>query len=265
MLLVLKMTLVPLVVTLASLVARRFGTRAGGIITGLPFTAGPVSAFLAVEYGRAFAADAALAMLLSLIAIAAYAATFSLVSRRWRWPPTVAAAFAVHLSVTALLAGPSLSLALAAALALGAVALALAIVRAPASIAMVAAMQRAWELPLRIAVATSLVVAITLSAEIIGARLAGLLTTLPIIACVLAVAAFMAGGRGEAMISVRGHLIGSLSLGTFFLVVAAVIERLDLIMTYGLAIAAALAVNRIAAWLEVPRTARHPFAEELRP
>jgi hypothetical protein len=103
--------------------------------------------------------------------------------------------------------------------------------------------RRAFELPLRIVVATGVVVAITLAAPFIGPALAGLLTTMPIIASVVAVTAHAAGGRDQGIIAVRGHLIGTLSLGAFFVVVASLIEGIGLLPVYPLATAVAIGVN----------------------
>jgi hypothetical protein len=243
MLLLLKLTLVPLVVTVATLVARRFGTRWGGVVTGLPLTAGPVSVFLAVQHGATFAAHTAVAMILSLVPITAYASTYWLVSSRANWPLALAAGFGAHLSVTALVRDVPGDLTLTALAALCAVAFGLLFVKPKDPLPLGPPPRRAFELPLRIVVATSIVVAITLVAERIGPALAGLLTTMPIIASVVAVTAHAGGGRDQGIIAVRGHLIGTLSLGAFFVVVASLIERLPMLATYALAITTAIGIN----------------------
>jgi hypothetical protein len=250
MLLLLKLTLTPLVVTIATLVARRFGTRAGGVVTGLPLTAGPVSVFLALEHGVAFAADAAVAMLLSLISIAAFACSYRTVAHRLGWMGGVAVGFTAHLAVTALLSGLPVSLPAAAVLSALVVAVALLYVGGRGRLSAGVQATKSWELPLRIVVATTLVLVITTTAEAIGARVAGLLTTLPIIASVIVVTAHRAGGPAEALVAVRGHLLGTLSLGAFFVVVAALIERAGMPATYAAAIATAIVVNRLLMWWE---------------
>jgi hypothetical protein len=252
-LLLLKLTLTPLVVIIATQVARRFGTRAGGVVTGLPLTAGPVSIFLAVENGVAFAADAAIAMLLSLVAIAAFASTYRTVAHRLGWPGGIAVGFTSHLAVTALLAGLPVTLPAAAALSALVVVAALFYVGGRGRPSAGAQATRGWELPLRIVVATTLVLVITTTAEMIGARVAGLLTTLPIIASVIVVAAHRTGGPAEALVAVRGHLLGTLSLGAFFGVVAALIEPAGMLAAYAAATAVAIGVNRLLMWREADR------------
>lgn len=251
MLLLLKLTLTPLVVTIATLVARRFGTRAGGMVTGLPLTAGPVSLFLALERGIPFAADAAMAMILSLISIAGFAAGYR-TAARFGWVAGIAAGFTTHLTLTALLARLPFTLPVAVVVSAAVVVLALAYVGGRRHQSAKRQDSKFWELPLRMIVATTLVLVITTTAEAIGSRIAGLLTTLPIIASVIIVTAHRAGGPAEAIVAVRGHLLGTLSLGAFFAVLAATIQPAGLLVAYGAAIATAIAVNRLLMWLEAP-------------
>ncbi len=46
--LLLKLTLAPLLVAAATLVARKWGPRVGGLLLGLPLTTGPIFLFLAL-------------------------------------------------------------------------------------------------------------------------------------------------------------------------------------------------------------------------
>jgi hypothetical protein len=259
-LLLLKLTLTPLVVTIATLVARRFGTRAGGVVTGLPLTAGPVSAFLAIEHGASFAADAALAMILSLVSISGFACGYRIAGPRLGWPGGIGLGFALHLALTAVLARVPITLFEAVLLSTAVVLAALAFVGGRGRPSAGSQSARGWELPLRIVVATMLVLVITMAAEAIGPRVAGLLTTLPIIASVIVVTAHRAGGPAEALVAVRGHLLGTLSLGAFFAVVAAIILPFGALTAYPTAVVTALAANRVLMRHEVerPRVGQRP-------
>ena len=55
MLLLLKLLLAPLLVGLATLAARRWGPKIGGIVVGLPLSTGPIFLFLAIDQGLGFA------------------------------------------------------------------------------------------------------------------------------------------------------------------------------------------------------------------
>jgi hypothetical protein len=67
--LVLKLTLAPALVAVATVVARRVSPRAGGMVSGLPVVAGPIVIIYAVEHGDRFARDAAAAAVLGMISL----------------------------------------------------------------------------------------------------------------------------------------------------------------------------------------------------
>ena len=54
-----KLLLTPTLLGLVSLIGRRWGPAVSGWIIGLPLTSGPVSLFLALDHGTAFASHAA--------------------------------------------------------------------------------------------------------------------------------------------------------------------------------------------------------------
>lgn len=54
-----KLIAAPLLLALATLAARRWGTVLGGILIGLPLISGPISVFLAIENGAGFAVETA--------------------------------------------------------------------------------------------------------------------------------------------------------------------------------------------------------------
>src|SRR5919108_5039111 len=85
MLLLLKLTLVPALVVSVTLATRRWGPRIGGLLTGFPIVSGPALFFFAVEQGNAFAAEAARAVVVSLLGVAASALTYGWASLRTPW------------------------------------------------------------------------------------------------------------------------------------------------------------------------------------
>src|SRR5438270_7670225 len=80
-----KLILTPLLIAVATLAARRWGPIVGGWVAGLPLTSGPVSVFLAIEQGRAFASAAAQATLLGLVAVLSFCVGYSQSARRLTW------------------------------------------------------------------------------------------------------------------------------------------------------------------------------------
>ena len=84
-LLVLKLILTPLLIGLVSLAERRWGTRVGGWLVGLPLTSAPVSLFIVLELGTAFASHMAVGILLGLISQAAFCLTYAWLAFRLNW------------------------------------------------------------------------------------------------------------------------------------------------------------------------------------
>ena len=81
-LLAIKLIVTPLIVLAATLAARRWGDAVGGWLVGLPLTSGPVSVFLALERGPAFAAHAADGSLAGVVAQAAFCFGYAALARR---------------------------------------------------------------------------------------------------------------------------------------------------------------------------------------
>jgi len=73
-----------------------------------------------------------------------------------------------------------------------------------------------WELPARIAVATSLVLILTGAARLLDARLSGLIATYPVFAAGCPVLAHHQQGLAAAQRILRGLVIGSFSFAGFF-------------------------------------------------
>ena len=85
MLLLLKLTLAPLLVAMATLATRRWGPNVGGILIGLPLSTAPIFLFLAIDQGLDFAERATIGILLGLVGLVAFAMIYVITSRRAPW------------------------------------------------------------------------------------------------------------------------------------------------------------------------------------
>ena len=184
MLFALKLTLVPVFIAGVTLGSRRWGPRIGGWLNAVPMVAGPALLFLAIEQGTAFAARAALNTLAGLIGVAAFCLAYGWAALQAPWWVALAAGWAAFAVITFLLHDvpwqPWAAL-VAAATAFGLARVALPRVRgAPRQ-----APPPAWDLPLRMAAAVVLVIAVTSLAEKLGPRLSGTLTPIPIASAIL--------------------------------------------------------------------------------
>ena len=81
----LRLALVPAAVWLASLAARRWGHAVSGYLGGMPMIGGPITLFLAIDLGPAFAAKSALFTLAAVAAQSAHLMALAHTGQRRGW------------------------------------------------------------------------------------------------------------------------------------------------------------------------------------
>jgi hypothetical protein len=265
--LALKLVLTPALIGAATLAGRRWGQSVGGWIVGLPLTTGPVAFFIALDHGAAFGAAAVVGSLVGAVAEAAFSVAYAWSAVRGPrlfprlldgWPPALLAGSAAY-AATALVLQP---------FGLGPVALAVVVVAAlvlslwlmPAGGAGASAAEAPrWDLPARMVLATTVVLALTALAPWLGARLAGLLATYPLFAAILTAFGHGIQGPDAALGVLRGLLFGLFSFAGFCLVLALGLVPLGIAGAFAAAIAVALLVQGLALWrLRAPRPAGAP-------
>lgn len=240
-LLLLKVTITPSVIALATIVARRFGPAVGGWLIGLPFTNGPVALFLTLEHGPAFTAHVARGFVAGITGEVAFVLAYvGMVLRGRGWRQAVLAGSAAYVAVGAALATASGSAPLLLAIALAALLLGLRLV--PAGGTATSAQSR-WELPARMALATTMVLAVTAVASLIGPGLSGVATTFPLISTLLAVCVHRANGPMAAIAVYRGLLAGLFALMGFATTLILLLSRLPLATAFALAVTLALSIQ----------------------
>jgi hypothetical protein len=240
LLLAVKLLLAPSFVVGASLVARRFGPRVGGLIAGLPVVAGPILLAYALAHGRAFAATAAAGTLLGLVSLIAFVVVYGRLAGRLFWGASMLAGWLAFAIATVVFS--ALPLPLGAALGLAAVALllGLASLPRPAADLRLHATPPAWDLPVRAVCALALVLGLTAVASWLGPQLSGLLAPFPIIATVLATFTHAQRGTDELLRLLRGLVSGFGAFALFCFTLALSLHRLDIAAAFALATAVAL-------------------------
>lgn len=228
-------------IALATFAARRFGPAVGGWLIGLPLTCGPVALFLALEHGPGFAARVSTGFVAGVSAQAAFVLGYvSVALRGGGWLPALVAGSvtfaATGLALDAL--GPSLPALLACAVA--ALIVGLRVVPAQGQ---VGCPPTRWELPLRMGLATALVLAITGFASTLGPGLSGTATTYPLISTLLAVFVHRAAGAEAAVAVYRGLLAGLFALMAFASTLVLVLTRLPLAAAFVVALVLTLAAQ----------------------
>ena len=241
-LLLAKLVLTPLLIAAVTLAGRRWGPAMGGWLAGLPLTSGPVSVFLALEQGPDFAARAAVGTLAGLVGVACFCLVYARLARNRSWISSTAFGIAAYLASAAVLSGVPLSLGPTASGVLALLLLTLRLLPAAVGHADAPATPR-WDVAVRMAVATALVLVLTATAVLLGPKLSGLLSPFPVFATVLAVFTHRHAGVAAAQQLLRGIVVGSFAFVGFFVVVAAALDRWDVTGTYVVACAGALVIN----------------------
>jgi hypothetical protein len=247
----------PALVALATLVARRWGARAGGVVSAFPAIVGPVLLILALGHGRVFAARAADGTLLGLVSLAAFALAYGRVASARGWRASLLAGWAA-----AALAAPAAGLAGGGAgspvgllVAAGSLLIAHWGLWAGASTAVgVAPAPRDGSIPVRMASAALLVAGLSVVSGLLGALVGGMLAALPVLACVLAVFTHREEGAAGAVALLRGMLAGMGSFVLFCQVIAVAVAPYGIAPAFAAATAVALALQAIAvyppAWVQ---------------
>lgn len=243
--LLLKFSLTPLLIAAATLAARRWGPVVGGWLAGLPLTSGPISVFLAVEQGGVFASHAAVGSILGVVAAVVFCVSYALSAHRFGWRGSIFCSFVAYVPTVFLLSRFEFSLP-AAALAAFLILLAGMLVIHSGQGKIVAAVPPWWDLPMRMMVATLLLLAVTTAAHLLGPQMSGILAPFPIMTCVMAIFSHAQYGEPGVRLFMRGIITAMFSLIAFYAVVSLLVE--DSVLTaYLVACGASVLVN-LAAW-----------------
>ncbi len=261
-LLLVKLALAPALVVGSSLAGRRWGHEVSGLLVALPLVAGPILLITELEHGAHFAARAAAASLLGLVALASFVVVFARVARTRGWLLAVLAGWLAFLAV-ALAFGqavdpcrgrrscsppaPSRSRRGCCP-------------RDPPGHDLPIAGLPAWDLPAR-AIATSLLVlGLTGAAAGLGPTLTGALTPFPVSNTVLAAFVLVLEGAAQVDTFLRGFLRGAFGFVAFCFLVSVLVLPLGVAAAFTIALCGALAAQLLARLIagasEVPSPAR---------
>ncbi len=244
----LKLVVTPTLMFLVSRIARRWGGMLGGLVAGLPITSGPIVVFIGVEQGTAFAAQTAAGALSGLAAVLFTYFFYLCVSRRLG----IAAACMASLLFFAACSWGFLQIGSPlVALIAGLVAI-VAVVCFPqssretenaketAEAARRAVQPSAWDIPVRMVTATSMLLIITASAHILGPHLAGILSPIPVIAWPLTIFTHAQGGRREMVTVAKANAVSAVGVMVFYLIIRHLVEVQGLGLTVTLALLASV-------------------------
>jgi hypothetical protein len=249
-----KIVLAPAFVIGASVAARRYGARIGGLVGGLPVVAGPILLVFALDHGRPFAASASAATLLGIVSLIAFIVVYSRLAGGAHWGASLLLGWGAFFAMTTLLSTLTVSAPVALLCVLAAVGGALLVLPRSRGEQLGEAIPPTWDLPLRGMSALALVLALTALAGQLGAKLSGLLAPFPVIASVLAVFTHALHGEDDLLRIMRGFVLGLVAYALFCFTLAEALPSMSIGASFALAVAIALGTQSIALALSWRRT-----------
>ena len=243
----------PALVGAATVAARRWGQRVGGVVSALPAIVGPVLLISAERHGAAFAAQAAKGTLLGLAALSGFALVYGRIALRRSWPWSLAGAWVAAATVGAMLRPVDVGLVVAFLIAASSLGLAhrgLPAVRLQEDVDE----RSQFDLVLRMTLSAALILVLAAAAGPLGPKVGGILAALPVLACVLATFVHARLGGPAAVQLLRGMLSGMTGFVVFCVLVAGLIETVGVGATFAVASAAAVVTQglMLAAWSAGP-------------
>lgn len=244
-LLLLKVTLIPTVIALVTLIIRRWGSKIGGLIGSMPWVAGPILLFFILEQGTAFGIHSIQGTMTGILALIAFCFSYATFSRMLGWPFTLLLSYLIY-TITALLVNWA-QLNLVASYVLTMLGILTALRFFPAPTTQPPTVRRLpFDILIRMLVATLFVLLITGLAHLLGPVWSGILTPFPILTSVLAIFSHSLQGSNATIAILRGLVIGLLGFTTFFFLQAYWLPVFPLVLSFGLAFVLNTLINLIA-------------------
>jgi hypothetical protein len=180
----LKLFLAPFFVWIISILQSRYNARLGGFFLGLPLTTGPFLLIIGIQEGRSFAKTAAHGVLVGQLSLIVFCFVYAIAAKNLNWIRSILiATIAVWLSgyffnlVNFSNLGIAMTLFFFWAISLGL----FPMYEKPTE----KVVAPKWELPVRLITAVLLILLLTATANILGSRVSGALSTYPTIITVL--------------------------------------------------------------------------------
>lgn len=205
-LLLLKLLLAPFFVALVTYIQRHWGDGIGGRLIGLPLTTGPFILIIYIQEGASFASRAAHGVLVGQVALIFFSWVYAKSALKMSWTPALASGTIACLLVGALVT--SFEIQLPILLILISASWLLALKFWPSYSKPQDHQDRLdpphWELWARLLVTVALILILTGFASVLGPRVAGALSTYPVIISVLGAFGHRRNGPDATVATLHG-------------------------------------------------------------
>ena len=243
-----KLTIIPLVIGLITLISRKWGNRVGGVVGSMPWVAGPILVFFILEQGIEFGIRSIPGILMGIISLVSFCYFYALLSKQMKWLPTLLISY-IAFGFTAIALGTiHLSLWGIYVLALVVIVVALYYFPKPSVEQVTPAKGKPpkYDILFRMLVATLFVLSITGLAAILGPNWSGVLTPFPILTSILAIFNHYLQGSKAAIIVLRGIMIGLVGFTTFLFLQAFLLHEFSVAVSFLIALVVNSAINLVS-------------------
>ncbi|WP_018415482.1 hypothetical protein [Teredinibacter turnerae] len=235
-----KLTLVPGLILVATRIAGRFGPVIGGLVTALPLVAGPITLILAWEQGEGFAVESATGTLRGIPAVAVFCLAYSrlaMAAKPW-WLAFCAALTGFSAAAAVLLAWQSTPLTIYLS-GVFIVWLVYRLLPKPDGDIILARVD--WrQMLVRLLAAVVLVLAVTAGASRSGPMVSGVLVVFPVATTIMAVFTHRSAGAAAAVLLLRGLVAGFVGLLFFYFSLSFLSSKLGFYAAFVLALVAVI-------------------------
>ena len=214
---IIKLILMPLVVATVTLASRKWGNMVGGILASLPFVAGAILLFIAIEQGITFAVATISGVMVGILGWMIFCIVYILVGQRFNAIISTLAGYLAYLCWGAIILRfiPLLSLPSWYVITLTLGVIGLKYFPQVDTPEVEEHRKLHFEIPLRMLLITMFVVAITYFAHILGSTWSGILTPFPIITAVLLIFTHFTQGIVQVRTVIIGLFTGMFGFTTF--------------------------------------------------
>lgn len=245
--LILKLTLVPFIIGIITIIGRHWGAKVAGLLSGFPVIAGPITYFLYMEQGTAFTHAATTATVGAVTALSSHCFVYAWLTQRFDWKLSVLGAFCIYFLLAVMLIQLNLTLSLYFFISLIVVIAQIywspkhreSVNLAPASNA---------EVTIRMLCAAILVMLVTFFAKVLGSQYSGVFAGFPIATTVIAVFSHHNNSKYHAMDALRSLKFGLLSFLCFFYSLSYCMQLIGFNQAFAVSIAIAI-TSQVSIWL----------------
>jgi len=242
--LIFKLSIVPIFILLITLVGRKWGSTSAGLLGALPAVAGPIIIFIALEEGNAFAALTATSAVAAASCLLIFGVSYSWCSMKFSWPITLLYSLTAWLGSAFILALTSPNLITATIIAISSLLITPKIL--PHTKPSKPPQGNLRDLPWRMLVGAILTLTVTSLAVKLGETWCGILAVFPVIGVVLSVFTHKALGFAHVTLIYQGMVKGLFSSVAFFTSLALILPNTTIWMACGLSASIAILTQIIA-------------------